>query len=63
MRIFCTAKDSHIFSTKNKSVFLIFVKELWTLIDSIYFLLLLNILRMNGQNLTKFCIYINIVKK
>ena len=29
MRIFCTAKDSHIFSTKNNSVFVIFtVKSL-----------------------------------
>ena len=28
MRIFCTAKDSHIFSTKNNSVFVIFNKTL-----------------------------------
>ena len=27
MRIFCTAKDSHIFSTKNNSVFVIFTFE------------------------------------
>ena len=30
MRILCTAKDSHIFSTKNNSVFVIFMFEILT---------------------------------
>ena len=30
MRIFCTAKDSHIFSTKNHIIFVIFTFEILT---------------------------------
>ena len=42
-------------------IFFKFVTELWPLID-VRISFPFNILRMNGQNLTKFCIHINIDK-